>query len=494
MSMANYFDKLPQLDDEGLLVEPEQNETGEDSGSAGKSIRILVAIEPGLSSDIQVLSSQLLQPELGLELAGYTWESSLVYADAVEKEADVVLLSPNLQGYDPEMVQRLYHHPERPIITVALVSKGGDWARTMEMAGAVGHVYTPLDTSIVRQLASTIPPALRDAYSYRTSDKYVPQLAPTTAKIIDRGGWQRQVVAFWSPSGGVGKTTLSANLATSMGVMAGRNTLLIDADMNKGDAHILFDMAHNRPNNIYALAARYDGLARQAAGAVNRPDLPPPLLASHITPYRNSKLHILRGIPYTHMAASDFLGDYGALEFMHALFDTAAATYDFVVVDCGQSYNHPVHLVTLERAQAIYLVINSTVTSLFQARQVLQWATKKSRTDVGDQNFRIYLDLDRVKVVVNKYDDRHGIPRKEIQSALGLPVFREIPVAEDEEVTIALNAREPLVLFDRKSLVSQGILGLGETFYPPLGDSLRLGLGAKGRRKGLLDRVLGTPD
>jgi pilus assembly protein CpaE len=300
------------------------------------------------------------------------------------------------------------------------------------------------------------------------------------------------VVAFWSPSGGVGKTTLACNLGAALGVVAGRSTLLIDADMNKGDAHILFDMLHDRPHNIYALAARYDGLARQVAGASERLPLPPPLLANHVTPYRSSKLSVLRGIPFTHLAATEFLGTYGALDYANALIDTAAQAHDFVVIDCGQSYNHPVHLVVLERAHVIYLVVNSTVTSLFQARQVLNWATRKTLTDAGDRSFRIYLDLDRVRVVVNKYHERHGISRREIQDALGLPVFREVPVAENEEVTIALNAREPLVLADRKSPVSQAILGLGQTLYPPLEDIRRLALGGPGeRRKGLLTRLLG---
>ena len=488
---SDYFDRLPQLDEQGNVVQPPPA-AADETGGQDKTIRLLVAIEPSLSSDIQLLSSQLLQPELGLELAGFTWDGTLVYAEAVEKEADAVLISPNLTGYDNETIQQLFHHPAYPIVAVGLVPKGGDWARSMEMAGAAGHLYTPLDATATRKLATLLPAAIREAYRYRTSDRYIPRIAPETARIIDRGGWQRQVVAFWSPSGGVGKTTLACNLATALGVVAGRSTLLIDADMNKGDAHILFDMTHDRPHNIYALAARYDGLARQMAGATERIALPPPLLTNHVTPYRNTKLSVLRGIPYTHLAATEFLGAYGTLDYANSLIDTAGHAYDFVVIDCGQSYNHPVHLVVLERAHLIYLVVNSTVTSLFQARQVLAWATRKTLTDVGDKTFRIYLDLDRVRVVVNKYHERHGISRKEIQDALGLPVFREVPAAENEEVTIALNAREPLVLSDRKSPVSQAILGLGQTLYPPLEDIRRLALAGTGeRRKGLLTRILG---
>ncbi|RME41763.1 MAG: hypothetical protein D6796_15410, partial [Caldilineae bacterium] len=367
-----------------------------------------------------------------------------------------------------------------------------------ERAGAVGHLYTPLDSSSVRRLAASIPRQLREALQYRASDKYIPQLSREAAQIVDRGGWQRQVVAFWSPSGGVGKTTLSANLAAALGVIAGKKTLLIDADMNKGDVHILFDMTHDRPRNIYALAARYDSLASGSGGngRSGRLDLSPQTLQNHLTPYGNTRLSVLKGIPFTHMAATEYLGTYQTLDFMNALFDAATRMFDFVVVDCGQSYNHPVHLVTLERANLIYLVVNTTVTSLFQARQVLQWATRRETAGAAHtKNFRIYLERDRVRVVVNKFHERHGISRKEIQQALlGMPVFREVPIAEEEEVVIALNAREPLVLYDRKSPVSQAILGLGESIYPPLGDIRRLALdGDRKPKRGLLDRLLGVP-
>ncbi|HHJ07257.1 MAG TPA: hypothetical protein ENK24_07130, partial [Anaerolineae bacterium] len=453
------------------------------------ALRVLVAVEAGLSSDIQVLTTELGRSGSGLELAGFTWDGTLVYADALEKEADVVLLSPNLPGYDAEVVQRLFHYPDRPILTIGIVSKAGDWAITMEKAGAVGHLYTPLDPSAVRRLEAMLPGKVRETLQYRASDKYIPQLSREAAAIIDRGGWQRTTVAFWSLVGGTGKTTLAANIAASLGVIAGKKTLLIDADMNKGDAHILFDMTHDQPRNIYSLAARYMGSVKN--GRSGRSEMPLTMLKNHVTPYGNTQLSVLKGIPFTHMAASEYLGTYDTLDFMNALFDAAERLFDFVIVDVGQSYNQPVHLVALERAQLIYMLVNTTVNSLFHARQALRWTSKPNRG--ADEQFRIYIDRDRLRVVANKFHERHGISRKEISKALeGLPVFREIPMAEEEEAVIAANAREPLVLYDRRSPVSQGILGLGESLYPPLGDVRRLALdGDKREKRGLLARLLG---
>jgi len=122
-----------------------------------QTLRVLLALDLGGVSDLQLLMGEL-QPgnPHHLEIAGVAREGTLVYADAVEKEADVVLLSPTIPGYSPEVIQRLYHHERQPILTVALVPAVGDAdaghplavaadaRRPKEKAGAVGHLTTPL--------------------------------------------------------------------------------------------------------------------------------------------------------------------------------------------------------------------------------------------------------------------------------------------------------------------------------------------------------------
>ena len=71
-----------------------------------QGLRVLLALDLGAVSDLQLLMGEL-QPgnPHHLEIAGVAREGTLVYADAVEKEADVVLLSPTIPGYSPEVIQ-----------------------------------------------------------------------------------------------------------------------------------------------------------------------------------------------------------------------------------------------------------------------------------------------------------------------------------------------------------------------------------------------------
>lgn len=433
-----------------------------------RPIRLLAALPPALMQDLQVLMSELPPDNPhAMVLAGLVYEGSVLENDAVEKEADVVLLSPELPGLDLGVIQRLYHHPDRPILVIGLVNPGTDWARTMEDAGAVGHINRPLVPEAMGRLSQMAHAALREAYEFRASDKYIPQVSPQVAAVVDRGGWMRQTVAFWSPTGGVGKTTLAVNVAVALGVMANKRVALVDADMNKGNVHLLLNL-EQEGKNIYALAM----------GFLQQGKMTSAMLQGHLTPYyagrRPTGLQVLLGLPQQWMAAKEALAREQGMKFCEALIDALRPRFDFVILDVGQTYNNPVHYAALREADHVFLVVNSTVTSLNDARQAL-----RSLKDAG------LAEGDRIRVVVNKFHPRHGISRREVQKILDeMPVFQEIAMAEDEVATVALNAGEPLVLHDGKCQASRDVLTLAATLYPPLSDIRRLQEG--GKRRGFL--------
>jgi cellulose biosynthesis protein BcsQ len=249
----------------------------------------------------------------------------------------------------------------------------------------------------------------------------------------------------------------------------------VDADMNKGDVHLLLDLP-GVEKNIYALAKQLETF-----GALPREDVD-----RFLIPYKRhaqtTSLRVLIGIPQTWMASEKIHADGGenvlGERFVSRLLDLASPAYDFVIFDLGQTYNNPIHSTVLQRADLVFLVVNSTTTSLHAGRRALETL----------QRVRL-LEGDRLRVVVNKYHPRHGISRREVQEALGLPAFVEIAVDEDQEVTMALNEGEPLVLSNSRAPVARNILELSATLYPPLAQVLKLQGG--GKQGGLLGRLFG---
>jgi pilus assembly protein CpaE len=203
------------------------------------------------------------------------------------------------------------------------------------------------------------------------------------------------------------------------------------------------------------------------------------MLRSYLNRYPRSSLDVLCGIPQTYMASEPCLGaEEQGESFVMRLLEVAEPMYDFIIFDLGQAYYLPVHLAVLMRASLIFLVVNSTITSLYAANR-----------SMGALREAGLLEGDRLRVVVNKYHPDHGIGRNQVREALGLPAFAEIPMDDGASVVQALNEGEPLVIHDKKCQVSRRVMELASSLYPPLVDIAGLRNGKKSG--GLLSKLVG---
>jgi len=409
----------------------------------GERIKIVLALPWTDASHV----AGLLPPgnDRGMDIVSLCQDGSALTHDATEEyEADVVVLSPEIPRFDAEAIQQLYHYEKKPIITIAAVPAFGDWAPTMERAGAKGHITLPFNPEKVSRLVAMIPPLMREAYQERTSTSYIPKLDTELAEAVARRGFQRQLVCCWAPKGGVGKTLLAVNMACLLGVVANRSTLLIDADMNGGNVnlHLALPFTHT----IYTLAEEF------------RVDsnLSPTMVRRH-THHFAGNLEVLAGIPRMHQAGEVALrGEQGQL-FMERLLDVARRAYDFVVVDLGQSFNNPLHLESLIRGDLILLVVTSDRSSIADARGGLEVLSD-------------YVDVDRTRfqLVVNQFAPEGGVRRGEIQTYLGLSEFGVIPLDTEGAILRSVNQGQPVVLSRSAPDIADALAQLTTTIYPPL--------------------------
>ena len=113
--------------------------------------RIKIVIGTKVWSDTQVVEQALADtPELQI-IAGPTTASG-VFRDATEMDADVVLLSPTLPGFRPELVSELLHHDARPIATIGLLPPLEGRTDELLALGMHGYVSLPLDPVQLRHL------------------------------------------------------------------------------------------------------------------------------------------------------------------------------------------------------------------------------------------------------------------------------------------------------------------------------------------------------
>jgi pilus assembly protein CpaE len=399
----------------------------------------------------------------GIEIVTWTQDGARIFNDATSLDADIVLIDPTLPAFEPNDIQRLYHHEQKPIVTLGAIPPQGDWGSKLYQLGIKGHIDLPIGEAQARALVAMGHQAVQDALRERSSPSYIPQVSTQVAQIIATHGWEKSMVAVWAAKGGVGKSTISENLAVVLGVIANRNTVLVDANMAGGNAHIHLGFPESViAKNIAALARRYQmNLATQGhrnGGNVGmlsaQPVLAPSEVQGHLTPFRNN-LRVLVGIPKQFMGGDEYFQGEQGRGFMHELLAVIESMSDFVVMDLGQDTNAAVHLQALRDANYVFVVINPDAASVRATGEVMETLFKHAQ-----------LDPKKFRLVVNRFHPEHGIARKDIVNALQMP---EVGVVPDggPKVTASLNRGYPLVI-DSRGEIARAIVSIASTLYPPV--------------------------
>jgi pilus assembly protein CpaE len=240
------------------------------------------------------------------------------------------------------------------------------------------------------------------------------------------GGRQGRLVTVFSPKGGTGKTVLSTNLSASLAKHWGKRALLLDLDLQFGDAAIMLGLEPEK--TIYDLVTAPGELdSEKLAGYTTRHAcgldiLPAPLRPEDAELVTEAKLA--------------------------RLLEVARESYDVIVVDTSPFFHGPM-LATLDRTDELLLLTSLDVPTIKNVRLSLQTLELLS------------FPQDRIKVVLNRANSKVGMQRKEVESALEMGVRSEVP--SDRAVPLAVNRGNPAVLADGKSDFSRAVRELAKS-------------------------------
>ncbi len=413
--------------------------------------RIKIVIGTKVWDDAHSLERALSDmPEMQI-VAGPTTASG-VFSDATEMEADLVLLSPTLPGFRPELVSELLHYDERPIASIGLLPPLESRTDELLALGMKGYVSLPLDAAQLRRLLELIPAAVTQARAERASSSYVPLDTPTLYTLAE-AGWQRMVIALWGTGGGVGKTSLSINVAAALGVLARRDTLLLDLDMTRGAVGPRLGLQPER--SIFAL---FNALLPEYLRTRNA-SCPPKVLEQKVQPWGGksaSKLDCLGGIPAMHMAGQPVFRDdpQRTQGLIRAIIDTAHKQYDFVVIDLGPDINNDVHFAALDSADLVLTVVRPDLADIHSTGQTVPHLKQVFGEDIG-----------KFELVINQWSAEAGIRSKDLITSIGMKKFAQVPY--DPQFTYANNQQRPLVL-EKPNPTSDAIVSMAARFFPPL--------------------------
>lgn len=231
-----------------------------------------------------------------------------------------------------------------------------------------------------------------------------------------------KLLGFVSGKGGSGATFLAANLGYALAAECHKKVLLIDLDLQYGDASFFL----TDKENLMSVA----DVARQ----IERLDAT--FLAS---------------------AAVDLLPNYALLAApedaeravgvtagqIERLLDVAVQNYDYVIVDIERSID-VLAMKVLDRAEQIYLVIEAMLPFIRDARRLLH-----AFRQLGYHG-------EKIRLVVNRLEKDVGVPIKQIEKALSTPVHWTLP-NDFANASASVNQGVPIAKLAPGSSVSRAL-------------------------------------
>ena len=166
------------------------------------------------------------------------------------------------------------------------------------------------------------------------------------------GDHDGQVVAVFSPKGGVGRTTVAVNLAVAAATELGKSVVLVDGSFQFGDVGVLLNL--NPKNKSIA-----DLVPELEAG---EPESLDTFIINHSTGIR-----VLLAPPSPEMA--ELITPSGVRRVLEAL----RRSHDLVIVDCTSSFNDTT-LAILDAADVILTILTLEITSIKNMRLFLEVA------------------------------------------------------------------------------------------------------------------------
>jgi pilus assembly protein CpaE len=243
------------------------------------------------------------------------------------------------------------------------------------------------------------------------------------------GGRRGRIVTVFSPKGGTGKTVIATNTAASVAKHEGKRALLLDLDLQFGDAAIMLGIEPEK--TIYDLVVAPGELdTEKLTGYVTRHGsgldiLPAPLRPEDAELVTEAKLA--------------------------QLLEVARESYDVIVVDTSPFFHGPM-LATLDRTDELLLVCSLDVPTLKNVRLALQTLELLS------------FPSERIRLVLNRANSKVGMKPGEVEGALDVKVRFSIP--SDRAVPIAVNRGNPAVLADARADFSRAMREVGKAVVP----------------------------
>jgi len=348
---------------------------------------------------------------------------------AKKERPDVILMDINMPDMDGITATEIIANtvPESPIIMMSVQGEQ-DYLRRSMLAGAREFLVKPFS-------ADELVNAIRHVHEIeKVKRARYQQAAPPsgggaggqnlTAAIGPERG---KIITFFSPKGGVGRTTIATNLAVALHQSTGKPVVLVDGSLPFGDIAVILNMSP-KAKTIADLVGSFEQVDAEVLETV---------LVQHST-----GIKVLLAPP-TPEAAELITGAN-----IKKVLETLRESYAYIVVDTWPSFQEQV-LTMLDVADVILTLMTLEITSLKNVRVFMEIAEK------------LGYDEHKVQLVANRNDSSGGIKASDVEASLARKIPHTI-VSDGRALVLGREPRGPVRDQPPDSQVAKDIFTLAE--------------------------------
>lgn len=336
-------------------------------------------------------------------------------AEAVEKikrlQPDVVLMDINMPGMDGITATEQIA-AEAPDCCIIIMSVQGEqeYLRRAMVAGAKNYLVKPFSGDELLQ-------AVKLGFANEKKRRNVIKFEPRREE-------QGKIITVFSTKGGIGKTTISTNLAVALAAKTGANVGIVDADLQFGDVALFL--------NLIPRATIAD-LVRDIE------HLDAAVLEDYLLPF-DSRVKLLPA-PLRPEQAETVTGSHLA-----SILKTMRANYKYTVIDTAPTFSDSM-LAVLDASDIVLVVAALDLPTIKNVKLCLEIMES------------LKYGQDKVKVVLNRANTDIGMNIHEVEDSLHYKFSATIP-SDGRIVVSSVNRGIPFVVSHPDTPVAESVFGL----------------------------------
>ena len=389
----------------------------------GEKIKILIVDD---IADTRENLAKLIGFEPDMEVAATAGGGQEAVNLAKQHRPNVILMDINMPDMDGITATEIISNtvPESPIIMMSVQGEQ-DYLRRSMLAGAREFLVKPFSAD---ELINSIRHVHELEKVRRARYAPIAPAAPAGGPAVAQPGREMgKIITFFSPKGGVGRTTIATNLAVALHQTTQKPVVLVDGSLPFGDIAVILNMSP-KAKTVADLIGSFETADSDVVESV---------LVGHSTGIK------VMLAPPTPESTELITGAH----IKHVL-ELLRERYAYIVVDTWPSFQEQV-ITMLDVADVILTLMTLEITSLKNVRVFMEVVEK------------LGYDEAKVQLVANRNDSSGGIKASDVEASLGRKIPHTI-VSDGRTLVLAVNRGVPFVISHRDSQVAKDIFALAQ--------------------------------